>query len=229
MAELCRKTRLSERGVQKAIRRLEDMGELSVATNTGRGRTNRYSLSMETPNDVRGSEPRNPEPRSPRTEFAPEPGSPKTPNVVRKTPNHVRPEPSEPSFEPSVASQPGPPRSEAAAIPEWAMPLVHRIQSALPGLRWNLASADWLMIDALLKAKGIDAMADYAARAAESSTRPVSSARYFLPGWKELPAAAPNGSSPPVLRAISTSRRQQETDAMFDRAMQRAIAREETQ
>lgn len=114
MTELCRKTRLSERGVQKAIRRLEEMGELSVLANAGRGRTNRYRVVMETPNEVRGLEdqkPRtedgvskdgNPEPRTPRTEFAPEPGSPKTPNLVRETPNEVHPEPSEPSVEPSV-------------------------------------------------------------------------------------------------------------------------------
>lgn len=114
MTELCRKTRLSERGVQKAIRRLEEMGELQVLANAGRGRTNRYRVVMETPNEVRGLEdqkPRtgdgvkegeNPEPRTPRTEFAPEPGSPKTPNLVRETPNEVHPEPSEPSVEPSV-------------------------------------------------------------------------------------------------------------------------------
>lgn len=97
MAELCRKTRLSERGVQKAIRRLEEMGELMVTVNSGRGRTNRYRVVMETPNGVRGSEVVNPEPGAPRTEFAPEPGSPQTPNVVRETPNHVHPEPSEPT------------------------------------------------------------------------------------------------------------------------------------
>lgn len=100
MAELCRKTRLSERGVQKAIRRLEEMGELMVTANTGRGRTNRYRIVMETPHDVRGSDSENPEQSSSRTGFAPEQGSPKTPNVVRETPNHVHPEPEEPEEEP---------------------------------------------------------------------------------------------------------------------------------
>jgi helix-turn-helix protein len=97
MTELCRKTLLSERGVQKAIRRLEEMGELKVTNNAGRGRTNRYQVVMETPHPVRGLEAENPEPRSPRTEFAPEQSSPKTPNVVRETPNHVHPEPEEPT------------------------------------------------------------------------------------------------------------------------------------
>jgi len=74
-------------------------------------------------------------------------------------------------------------------------------------------------------------MADYAARAAASASRPVMSARYFLSGWKELPDAPPAGTTPPTLRAIpggAVSRRQSETDALFDRAMRRAIAREES-
>lgn len=65
MAELCRKTRLSERGVQKGIRRCEELGELQVLKNGGRGRTNRYRIIMQTPHDVRGSEPVNPEQGSP--------------------------------------------------------------------------------------------------------------------------------------------------------------------
>lgn len=61
-------------------------------------------------------------------------------------------------------------------------------------------------------------MADHAARAAESSIRPIVSARYFLGGWKELPAAAPDGSSPPALRAVPATRQQAATNAVFDRA-----------
>lgn len=123
MTELCRKTLLSERGVQKAIRRLEEMGELKVTALGGRGRTNRYQVLMETPNVVQDFEPAkprtsdgvsgqtNPEQSSgfskPRTsdgvsgaELAgqPENGdvqrSTETPNLVRETPNHVHPEPS---------------------------------------------------------------------------------------------------------------------------------------
>jgi hypothetical protein len=95
-----------------------------------------------------------------------------------------------------------PSRPGSVPIPEWAMPLVHRIHAAgLPGLRWNLASADWLLVDALIKAKGVEAMADYAARAAGSATRPVVSARYFIPGWKELTNAPPPGTAAPPVAA----------------------------
>lgn len=107
VAELCRKTRLSERGVQKAIRKLTEVGELRVMRNTGRGRTNRYRIVMETPHPVRGSEAGNPEQGSPEPGAPPNTVRPQTPNSVRKTPNRVHPEPSrtvttEPSLEGSL-------------------------------------------------------------------------------------------------------------------------------
>lgn len=93
------------------------------------------------------------------------------------------------------ASQRAP--SRFVEIPDWAMPLVHRIQTALPGLMWKLTPHDWLIVHALIKAKGIDAMADFASRAAGRPGRPVASARYFLDGWNELPAAPPAGMTAP--------------------------------
>lgn len=134
------------------------------------------------------------------------------------------------------ASRPerAPTRSE---IPEWATPLVHHIHAAgLPGLRWNLASADWLIIDALIKAKGVEAMADYAARAAQSSAKPVVSARYFLAGWKELPNRPPDGHARAELRMVAggasaamstTDQRIAEHSALTDRL--RARENQETQ
>lgn len=239
MAELCRKTKLSERGIQKAIRRCEELGELRVTKAAGRGRTNRYAIVMETPNRVRGFEGGNPEQSAgfskPRTECGVSgreaarqtesrhtTQSSETPNVVRETPNHVRPEPSRTVT--TDARKPG--AGEATAlVPEQALPLVRAVQATLPGLRWNLSLPDWLAVQTLMSKKGVEAMADYAARVSASSAKPVFSARYFLPGWKELPDAAPDGTAPPQLRAV-TSRRQQETDDMFERALQRARARD---
>ena len=107
IAELCRKTRLSERGVQKAIRKLTEIGELQVLRNSGRGRTNRYRIIMETPPPVRGSGDGNPEPRSPEHGSPPNTVRPQTPNCVRKTPNHVHPEPSGTvTTEPSLGGAP---------------------------------------------------------------------------------------------------------------------------
>lgn len=46
MAELVRKTTLSERGVQTALARLVNLGELDIERNTGRGGVNRYRVLM---------------------------------------------------------------------------------------------------------------------------------------------------------------------------------------
>lgn len=93
-------------------------------------------------------------------------------------------------------------KPERTLVPEQALPLVHRIQAGLPGLRWNLGLPDWLAVQTLMRTKGIDAMADYAMRVAASSAKPVFSARYFLSGWKELPDAPPDGIARPQLRAV---------------------------
>jgi hypothetical protein len=120
-------------------------------------------------------------------------------------------------------------RGPAEPIPEWALPLVHAVHAAgLPGLRWNLAGPDWFVIHSLIKSKGVAAMADHAVRSAQSSTKPVVSARYFIGGWKDITDAPPAGTGPPALRAISgpVDRRQQATNDLFDRAMERARARD---
>lgn len=45
-AELCRKSRLSSRGVQAAVKGLQELGELEVAYQTGPGGCNRYRVLM---------------------------------------------------------------------------------------------------------------------------------------------------------------------------------------
>jgi hypothetical protein len=52
MAELVRKTRLSERAVQSSIRKLVALGELFVSTNGGPRGCNRYRVIMETPQNL---------------------------------------------------------------------------------------------------------------------------------------------------------------------------------
>lgn len=52
LARLARKTGMTERGVQKAIQSLIALGELQVTMGGGRGRSNRYRVLMQTPNDV---------------------------------------------------------------------------------------------------------------------------------------------------------------------------------
>lgn len=83
---IAEKARMTERGVQKIVRRLCDEGRLSVEMGGGRGGSNRYCVSLqnperETPNDV------HPERETPNMET-------ETPNVGAKTPNGGSPKPS---------------------------------------------------------------------------------------------------------------------------------------
>ena len=87
MASIAAKARLTERGAQKVIRRMEAQGHLSVDVGGGRKRCNVYRIAMrnpehETPNHV------HPEPRSPRT------AEHKPRTEVQETPNTGSPEPS---------------------------------------------------------------------------------------------------------------------------------------
>lgn len=88
IAGICQKTCMTDRGVQKIIRRLEDGGWLSIEVGVGRKNCNVYTI-------------KNPEPRSPRTTFTPNVVA-ETPNVVPKNPEPRSPEPSLTIKEPSA-------------------------------------------------------------------------------------------------------------------------------
>lgn len=58
-------------------------------------------------------------------------------------------------------------------------------------VRWPWEGTQWFPIIALIRRCGVQAMVEHAHRAAGNSRTPVSSAKYFLQGWKELPPAPP--------------------------------------
>lgn len=89
IARLCKRTSMSDRGIQKVLSRLIDRGFLSVKVGAGRSGSNRYFVNA------------NPEPCSPPNPVHPEPGSPPPPNPVRKTPEPRSPKPSRTINEPS--------------------------------------------------------------------------------------------------------------------------------
>lgn len=92
MAAIAAKARLSERGAQKIVRRLQEAGWLAIKTGGGRGGANVYTIKNpehETPNEKRG------------IAFPPERGSNKPRTGVHKTPNTGSPEPSGTIKEPS--------------------------------------------------------------------------------------------------------------------------------
>jgi len=96
MVGVAEKARMTERGAQKIVRRLEETGWLQVETGGGRGGKNKYRIlaskpEQETPNEKRGIE------EKPRTaEHKPRTG-------VQETPNGGSPEPSRTIKEPSVS------------------------------------------------------------------------------------------------------------------------------
>lgn len=84
-------------------------------------------------------------------------------------------------------------------IPPFARPLVDRITAAKVYVGWDLTTGEWLRLDAMLKRSGPDMLAEHAvtlARQQEARGERVSSARYFLRAWTNLPPAPTAGTIP---------------------------------
>lgn len=64
MSGIAQKTRMTERGVQKIVRRLEETGWLKIATGGGRGGKNSYLISAENPERETVNTTTNPEPET---------------------------------------------------------------------------------------------------------------------------------------------------------------------
>lgn len=88
------------------------------------------------------------------------------------------------------------PRDAVAVIPEFARPLVDQITAAGVLVAWNLAPAEWFIVDALVKRSGLDMLATAAVQAATRNRKGVSHARYFLRAWQSLPPAPAPGTVP---------------------------------
>ncbi|MFE5090630.1 hypothetical protein ACFRCI_09540 [Streptomyces sp. NPDC056638] len=86
-------------------------------------------------------------------------------------------------------------------IPTNARPLVDAITAAGILVRWNLSTSEWFIVDALIKRTGVAALAAYAQK--QAAAKDISYAKYFLPGWRELPPLPEPGTERPALRAVS--------------------------
>ena len=97
IGRLARRTKLSDRGVQKVISRLIEKGFIRVIPCAGQGGANRYIVTATptVPAVAVGVNHVHPEPRSPRTTFT------TPPNHVRQTPEPRSPKPSRTIIEPS--------------------------------------------------------------------------------------------------------------------------------
>ncbi|MFI2037580.1 hypothetical protein ACH470_23475 [Streptomyces bottropensis] len=96
-------------------------------------------------------------------------------------------------------------RDSVAVIPEFARPLVDQITAAGVLVAWNLAPAEWFLIDALAKRSGLDMLATAAVQAAARNRKGVSHARYFLRAWQSLPPAPAPGTVPAAAPASHAS------------------------
>ncbi|MFE1070970.1 hypothetical protein ACFW5W_07040 [Streptomyces sp. NPDC058783] len=81
-------------------------------------------------------------------------------------------------------------------IPENARSIVDQITAAGVIVAWNLAPAEWFMVEALAKRSGPDMLAAAAVQAARRARNGVSHARYFLRTWQALPPAPAEGTTP---------------------------------
>ncbi|CAG6392739.1 hypothetical protein NMG29_06485 [Streptomyces cocklensis] len=103
-------------------------------------------------------------------------------------------------------------------IPEASRPLVDSITAAGVVVRWNLSSAEWFTVEALIKRSGAPALAAYAQQ--QAARREITYARYFLPGWRELPplpAASAFGPDGDVIPLTGRPRTRAEQAADFYR------------
>ncbi|MFF0894712.1 hypothetical protein [Streptomyces sp. NPDC003278] len=88
----------------------------------------------------------------------------------------------------------------AGGVPAFARPLVDQITAADVFVGWDLTAGEWLRLDAMLKRSGVDMLARHAVTLAARQS--VSSARYFLRAWQNLPPAPAAGTvaAAPVAR-----------------------------
>ena len=101
---LCDRTGMGERGVQKVIKRLSEMGLVSVSVGGGRGGTSVYHLTL---NPASGAVNSNDKPRTenPVSGYKTPHAVPKTPHPVTLNPAPGAPEPSRTVIEPAAAAR----------------------------------------------------------------------------------------------------------------------------
>jgi len=118
MIGIAEKARMTERGAQKIVRRLEETGWLEIVTGGGRGGKNSYRIKAEKPEQETGNAKRGMDEKPRTAEQKPRTGE-------QKTPNGGSPEPSRTIMEPSIGSplySPEPEKPDKARIPDGWVP-----------------------------------------------------------------------------------------------------------
>lgn len=241
--DLCERTKLSTRGVQKALAALAELGELEVENGGGRRVRNRYRITPKprTNDGVTDQEPRTNDGVS--AEETPH-FEPETPSFATETPSfeHGNPVKSagEPPLEPPENRQGNhhhpantgnrlPARTndvEANRLPNWTIQLQDAMGAAGIHVPWKFAGDDLLRLENDVKRLGIPLMVQHAVNAAQGANKAPFSSRWFYDGWHSIRTPAE-----PTDRTVVQfrDRQQQASDDLFDRAMQRARARDAAQ
>lgn len=94
-------------------------------------------------------------------------------------------------------------------IAEPVRPLVDAMTAAGMVVSWELAPAEWVLLQALIERCGVQVLVDHAGGAWQAARTRVRSARYFLAGWRSLPsmpARTPAAGRGPNVVALHGSR-----------------------
>jgi hypothetical protein len=87
----------------------------------------------------------------------------------------------------SYAREPAPPTiGDRPRIPDASRPLVEKLTADGLIVGWDLSSPEWLVLDALIRRCGIDALAVSARASWDGARTQPRSGRYFLPAWRAL-------------------------------------------
>ncbi|ARX85653.1 hypothetical protein SMD44_05117 [Streptomyces alboflavus] len=78
-------------------------------------------------------------------------------------------------------------------------PLVDAMSAAGMVVSWQLESAEWMLLQALIERCGVAVLVDHAGGAWQAARSRPRSARYFVAGWRSLPTLPANAPEVPQL------------------------------
>jgi hypothetical protein len=213
--DLCERTKLSPRAVQKAITVLAELGELKVESGGGRRVRNRYTIvpKPRTSDGVTGEYPGSSDgvtDGKPRTSDGVSSGETphfeaETPQFATETPSFVHGNPVESAGEPSLepSEEPSGNHHNYPATKEDRLPAVRtveerrlpdevvRLQDAMSGaginVPWKFIGDDMIRVINDVKRLGIPLMVEQAVKAEQNSTKPIFSSRWFYDAWHAIP------------------------------------------
>lgn len=212
--DLCERTRLSPRAVQKALANLVELGELKVESGGGRRVRNRYTIipKPRTSDGVTGEYPGPSDgvtAGKPRTSDGVSPEETphfeaETPHFATETPSfeHGNPvksagePPLEPSEEPSGNNHNNPAAkkdrlpavrdAEEARLPDEIVRLQDAMSGAGINLPWKFLGDDMIRVLNDIGRLGIPLMVEQALKAEQSANKAPFSSRWFYDGWHAM-------------------------------------------